>query len=82
MMMPNPSSLGALSAPDYVALRGRPVKGAPCGRVAYGDGLAGEIDTATVEAVRGPRACGYSWAEIGSRLGITRPAAQQRWGTA
>jgi hypothetical protein len=23
---------------------------------------------------------GYSWAEIGSRLGITRQAAQQRWG--
>jgi hypothetical protein len=26
------------------------------------------------------RACGYSWAEIGSRLGITRQAAHQRWG--
>ena len=28
------------------------------------------------------RGCGYSWAEIGSRLGITRQAAQQRWGRA
>jgi hypothetical protein len=25
---------------------------------------------------------GYSWAEIGSRLGVTRQAAQQRWGQA
>lgn len=44
-------------------------------------GLAEEIDTAIAEAVKGLRACGYSWAEIGSRLGITRQAAQQRWGT-
>ena len=43
-------------------------------------GLAEEIDAAIAEAVRGLRACGYSWAEIGSRLGITRQAAQQRWG--
>ena len=43
-------------------------------------GLAAEIDTAIAEAVKGLRACGYSWAEIGSRLGITRQAAQQRWG--
>jgi len=41
-------------------------------------GLADEVDT----AVEGLRACGYSWAEIGSRLRITRQAAQQRWGTA
>ena len=44
-------------------------------------GLAEEIGTAIAEAVKGLRACGYSWAEIGSRLGITRQAAQQRWGT-
>ena len=43
--------------------------------------LADEIDTAIAEAVKGLRACGYSWAEIGARLGITRQAAQQRWGT-
>jgi hypothetical protein len=56
-------------------------------RVADGDvealilmfGLAAEIDTAITEAVKGLRARGYSWAEIGSRLGITRQAAQQRW---
>lgn len=44
-------------------------------------GLAEEIDTAIAEAVNGLRAHGYSWAEIGARLGITRQAAQQRWGT-
>ena len=43
-------------------------------------GLAEEIDTAIAEAVKGLRACGYSRAEIGSRLGVTRQAAQQRWG--
>jgi hypothetical protein len=44
-------------------------------------GLAEEIDTAIAEVVKGLRDCGYSWAEIGSRLGITRQAAQQRWGS-
>ena len=34
-------------------------------------GLAEEIDTALAEAVKGLRAHGYSWAEIGARLGIT-----------
>lgn len=43
-------------------------------------GLADEIDAAIGEAVKGLRACGYSWAEISSRLGITRQAVQQRWG--
>jgi hypothetical protein len=28
----------------------------------------------------GPRAAGYSWAEIAVGLGVTRQAAQQRWG--
>src|SRR6266436_2466432 len=49
-------------------------------RVADGDvgalilmtGLADELDAAIAEAVKGLRGCGYSWAEIGSRLGITR----------
>jgi hypothetical protein len=42
--------------------------------------LAEEVDSAIADAVMGLRACGYSWAEIASRLGITRQAAQQRWG--
>ena len=40
--------------------------------------LADEIGAAIAEAVKGLGACGYSWAEIGSRLGITRQPAQQR----
>ena len=57
-------------------------------RVATGDvealtlmlGLSAELDTAIGQAVTGLRGFGYSWAEIGNRLGITRQAAQQRWG--
>lgn len=57
-------------------------------RVATGDvealrdlaNLSAELDNALITAVKGLRAFGYSWAEIGSRLGITRQAAQQRWG--
>jgi hypothetical protein len=42
--------------------------------------LAESIETAIRDAVIGLREFGYSWAEIGSRLGVTRQAAQQRWG--
>ena len=57
-------------------------------RVAAGDidalqdmaDLSAEIDTAMNQAITGLRARGYAWAEIGARLGITRQAAQQRWG--
>lgn len=58
-------------------------------RVAAGDGeaitcmaaLADELDEAIRHAVGGLRASGYSWADIGARLNVTRQAAQQRWGT-
>jgi len=57
-------------------------------RVAAGDvdaladmtGLAAELDEAVTQAVTGLRNIGYSWAEIAVRLGVTRQAAQQRWG--
>src|SRR6266545_3875655 len=42
--------------------------------------LAAELDTHIHTAVTGLRAFGYSWAEIATRIGITRQAAQQRWG--
>jgi hypothetical protein len=74
---------------DYAAFTRRILR-AYARRVADGDvealiamtGLAQEIDAAIGQAVTGLRAFGYSWAEIGSRLGITRQAAQQRWGQA
>ena len=42
--------------------------------------LAADIDAAIRQAVTGLRRAGYSWAEIGARLGVTRQAEQQRWG--
>ena len=45
-------------------------------------GLVTELDEAISQAVIGLRAAGYSWAEIAARLGVTRQAAQQRWGRA
>ncbi len=75
---------------DEYAAFARRVLRAYARRVADGDvealtlmtGLSAEIDTAISQAVTGLRAFGYSWAEIGSRLGVTRQAAQQRWGRA
>lgn len=56
-------------------------------RVARGDieglgalaALADDVDVALFEAIRGLRRAGFSWADIGTRLGMTRQAAQQRW---
>ncbi|MBI3226606.1 MAG: hypothetical protein HYZ39_16285 [Mycolicibacterium cosmeticum] len=42
--------------------------------------LSAEIDAAIAKSVTGLRAAGYSWADIASRLGTTRQAAQQRFG--
>ena len=74
---------------DYAAFAHRILR-AYARRVADGDvealtlmlGLSAEIDAAIGQAVKGLRAFGYSWAEIGTRLGVTRQAAQQRWGHA
>ena len=73
---------------DEYAAFARRVLRAYARRVATGDvealtlmtDLADEIDSAISQAVKGLRGFGYSWAEIGSRLGITRQAAWQRWG--
>ena len=42
--------------------------------------LSRTLDSAIGAAVRGQRAAGFSWAEIAAPLGISRQAAQQRWG--
>jgi hypothetical protein len=73
---------------EYAAFTRR-ILAAYARRVAAGDidaitrlaALADETDTAIRHAVTGVRAHGYSWAEIGARLGVTRQAAQQHWGT-
>jgi hypothetical protein len=79
---------GRVRENDEYAAFARRVLRACARRVADGDvealtlmlGLSAEIDTAISQAVKGLRKSGYSWAEIGSRLGITRQAAWQRWG--
>ncbi len=42
--------------------------------------LSADLDAALITAVQGLREFGYSWEQIASRLGVTRQAAQQRWG--
>jgi hypothetical protein len=72
---------------DYAAFVRRVIR-AYSRRVAAGDidaitamvATAREMDTAIGDAITGLRAIGYSWADIALRLGITRQAAQQRWG--
>jgi hypothetical protein len=57
-------------------------------RIATGDiealaelvALSTVLDEAITTAVKGLRGFGYSWADIATRLGVTRQAAQQRWG--
>ena len=85
-----PGRAGRTVENDEFAAFARRVLRACARRVADGDvealtlmpGLSAEIDTAIGQAIKGLREFGYSWAEIGSRLGITRQAAQQRWGHA
>jgi Holliday junction resolvase-like predicted endonuclease len=73
---------------DEYAAFARRVLRAWARRVAAGDidaitdiaAAAGELEGALRQAVAGLRRKGYSWAEIAARLGVTRQAAQQRWG--
>lgn len=44
--------------------------------------LHAEVEKALQVAVDGQRASGSSWAQIARGLGITRQAAQMRWGKA
>lgn len=74
---------------EYAAFLRRVIR-AYSRRVAAGDieaiadmaSVADEIAIAMHHAIYGLRSTGYSWADIALRLGITRQAAQQRWGTA
>jgi hypothetical protein len=72
---------------EYAAFIRRAIR-AYSRRVAAGDidaigtmvRTSAELDTAIRDAITGLRQIGYSWADIALRLGITRQAAQQRWG--
>jgi hypothetical protein len=78
----------AVSENDEYAAFTRRILRAYARRVATGDiesltrmtHLADDVESAIRNAVIGLREFGYSWAEIGSRLGVSRQAAQQRWG--
>ncbi|HUC23934.1 MAG TPA: hypothetical protein VMA73_14595 [Streptosporangiaceae bacterium] len=56
-------------------------------RIATGDidaiaelnALTDEVNAALGSAVIGLRLLGYSWAEIGKRLGVTKQTAHERW---
>lgn len=71
---------------EYAAFLRRVIR-AYSRRIAAGDieaittmvNLADHLDQAIRQAITGLRADGYSWADIGLRLGITRQGAQQRW---
>ncbi|MFI5491356.1 hypothetical protein [Actinoplanes sp. NPDC051859] len=72
---------------EYAAFARRIIR-AYAKRVAAGDvealtdmvALSAVLDDAITDAVSGLRGHGYSWADIAARLGISRQAAQQRWG--
>ena len=83
-----PKAARPVAENDEYAAFARRILRAYARRIATGDiesltlmtHLADEVDTAIGEAVTGLRGFGYSWADIGAGLGITRQAAQQRWG--
>ena len=73
--------------PEYASFARRILK-AYARRVADGDIEAlhqlalfvSDVDDATREAVAGLRRWGYSWHDIAQRVGVSKQAAQQRWG--
>ncbi|WP_327580668.1 hypothetical protein OHA25_32030 [Nonomuraea sp. NBC_00507] len=78
----------SIENPDYAAFLKRIIR-AYTKRIAEGDiealadltGVVAELDHAIAQAVIQLRAeHGYSWADIARPLGLTRQAAQQRWG--
>lgn len=72
---------------DYAAFVTRVLR-AHGKRVADGDvpalselvSLSVELDAAITTGITGLRRHGHSWADIATGLGVTRQAAQQKWG--
>lgn len=71
----------AAFATRIVSAQGRRVAAGDIEALASLSGLSAQVDAAITTAVVGLRQAGYSWADIGRRLGASRQAAQQRWGT-
>ncbi len=85
--LPKPRRRPVVENDEYAGFVRRIIR-AHARRVASGDvealtdmvALSSLLDESISQAVTGLRAHGYSWADIGTRLGISRQAAQQRWG--
>ena len=85
--LPRKRAKKVVENPQYAAFTRRILR-AYARRVAAGDVEAlrslvvfpSDVEAATREAVQGLRRFGYSWAEIADRLGVSRQAAQMRWG--
>ena len=86
-LTPRPRRRDVVENDQYAAFTTRIVR-AHGRRVATGDiealadliRLSTDVEDAIRSAVIGLREFGYSWADIATRLGVTRQAAQQRWG--
>lgn len=85
---PRRRAKGTVETADYVAMTRRILRalGRRVGQVDLAElpalaGLAAELDGVLGDAARRLHDdCGYSWAEIGRELGVSRQAAQQRFG--
>ncbi|WP_436537076.1 hypothetical protein [Actinoplanes sp. HUAS TT8] len=84
---PKPRRRNVVENDEYGAFVRRIIR-AYARRIATGDvealrdmvALSTLLDESLDDAVEGLREHGYSWAEIATRLGISRQAAHQRWG--
>lgn len=76
-----------VEAPDFIQMVRRIVRAAGR-RMANGDtdqlrdliAIRGDLDDAILAAVRGLRASGHTWEDIGAATGTTRQAALMKWG--
>lgn len=62
-----------------IAAHGRRIAGGDIEGLATLAQLSADVDEALHTAIGGLRAAGWSWAEIGSRLGMTRQSAWERF---
>ncbi len=59
----------------------RPLPGAELARLIDAARAVTDADNELTQAARAARAGGASWTQIGDAVGLTRQAAQQRWGS-
>jgi len=60
----------------------RPIPGVHLGRLQRAADASSQANEALADAALDARRAGASWTQIGRVVGITRQAAQQRWGAA